>query len=801
MIQQTMAVGLFLCFWPWVPEADGGRGEPFCHATGVTSCQECLASGPQCAWCKAEGFVRLGQHTWERCGTVQALLARGCPTAALEDPRGSNVLLQNRPVASRHRDPGHRPHDVTQLQPQKVLLKLRPGEPQTFEVKFRRVEGYPVDMYYLMDLSFSMENDLLNVKKLGTDLMEEMRNITEDFRIGFGAFVDKTVMPYISTSEQMLKNPCKRVEPKPCAPAFGFRHVLSLTNDGNLFSQMVGEQHISGNLDLPEGGLDALMQAAVCEEQIGWRNVTRLLVFSTDAGFHFAGDGKLGGIILPSDGKCHLKDNVYTMSTRQDYPSLAHLAEKLREKNIQTIFAVTEDVVPLYEKLKQIFPTCTVGTLSNDSHNILQLIVEAYNALTSEVIMDNSELPPGFQIEYSSTCKGHVTQTGEAGRRCSGVSIGDEVTFQVSVTAPPCTAETAESQLLIKAQGFSEEVEVLLRPLCRCQCAKDSEPHSSVCSGGRGTLECGACRCDAGHVGTFCECEAAIATMGDLCRRDNASEVCGGRGDCVCGQCVCHMLRRSSGHAYYGQYCQCDDLHCDQHQGVPCGGRGRCECGVCRCSPGFSSSACECPTSTVSCLGPNGLLCSGRGHCVCGTCVCGDARFQGPSCELCPSCPDVCVMHRECVLCQVPAPGLVDGRCSTECSSLNLTLVPGPQLLPQERREVGLRRCRERDADGCWVQFSHQAEWGNTSAHLTVALHKECPPGPNVVLITAVVSGSVVLLGLALLLLWKLLTTIHDRREFARFQNEVERARWDTGDNPIYKSAVTTIKNPKYKAH
>lgn len=50
------------------------------------------------------------------------------------------------------------------------------------------------------------------------------------------------------------------------------------------------------------------------ESLIGWRNVTRLLVFSTDAGFHFAGDGKLGGIVLPNDGQCHLENDVYTMS-------------------------------------------------------------------------------------------------------------------------------------------------------------------------------------------------------------------------------------------------------------------------------------------------------------------------------------------------------------------------------------------------------------------------------------------------------------------------------------------------------
>ena len=56
----------------------------------------------------------------------------------------------------------------------------------------------------------------------------------------------------------------------------------------------VRDAAVSGNLDAPEGGLDAIMQAVVCREQIGWRaKARRLLVFSTDAGFHYAGDGKV----------------------------------------------------------------------------------------------------------------------------------------------------------------------------------------------------------------------------------------------------------------------------------------------------------------------------------------------------------------------------------------------------------------------------------------------------------------------------------------------------------------------------
>uniref|UniRef100_A0A667WYV0 Integrin beta n=1 Tax=Myripristis murdjan TaxID=586833 RepID=A0A667WYV0_9TELE len=700
-----------------------------------------------------KSFAEVGQHIWERCDTAEALLRRGCPSDRLEDPRGSAVLLKNRKITFHPKEQRHRAHhrQVTQLQPQSVLLHLRPGEPQTFELKFKRVEDYPIDLYYLMDLSFSMEDDLPNVKKLGTDLMEEMRNITSDFRMGFGAFVDKTVMPYISTAEDLLHNPCKRAEPWPCAPPFTYHHVLSLTANGSLFTELVGGQRISGNLDSPEGGLDALMQATVCE--IGWRNVTRLLVFSTDAGLHFAGDGKLGGIVLPNDGKCHLHDNVYSRGNSQDYPSVAHIAEKLREKNVQIIFAVTEDVTHLH-----VLPKCAVGTLSNNSHNILQIIVEAYNV---------SEPQTGSLLTIPQLMRLTVLLT-------PGVS------FNVSITAPPCaTSSHRPSRVIIKPQGYSEEVEVLLSPICGCSCQKDKVPHSPSCSHGNGTLECGACRCKEGRVGTFCECnqvESGEAVDSYLCHRDNASEQCSGHGQCVCGKCVCDKSSKKPNQAYYGQYCECSDFNCDQYQGLQCGGGGKCVCGVCECLPGFSGRACECPLSVESCLSHDGQVCAGRGVCHCGTCICQDPRYQGPTCDLCPSCPS-------CILCRAFSQSLNPKECETRCAHLNLTVVGQAALLALVPPSAGLHRCMELDTEGCRVHFL-----------LRAGQKEECPSGPNVVLITAVASASVVVLGVAFLLLWKLLTSIHDRREFARFQRELEKR-----DNPIYRSAITTTVNPKYK--
>jgi len=54
-----------------------------------------------------------------------------------------------------------------------------------------------------------------------------------------------------------------------------------------------------------------------------------------------------------------------------------------------------------------------------------------------------------------------------------------------------------------------------------------------------------------------------------------------------------------------------------------------------------------------------------------------------------------------------------------------------------------------------------------------------CSSARTAVTIVLAVIGSVVLIGTILLGLWKLLVTIHDRREFDRFQSERTRARYE----------------------
>ncbi|XP_059968985.1 integrin beta-7 isoform X3 [Mesoplodon densirostris] len=462
------------------------------------SCQKCILSHPSCAWCKQLNFTASGEAEMRRCAPREELLARGCPPGELEEPRGRQEVLQDEPLSQ-----GTRGEGATQLAPQRVRVTLRPGEPQQLRVRFLRAEGYPVDLYYLMDLSYSMKDDLERVRQLGHALLVRLQEVTHSVRIGFGSFVDKMVLPFVSTVPSKLRHPCPtRLER--CQPPFSFHHVLPLTGDAKAFEREVGRQSVSGNLDLPEGGFDAILQAALCQEQIGWRNVSRLLVFTSDDTFHTAGDGKLGGIFMPSDGHCHLDSNgLYSRSPEFDYPSVGQVAQALSAANIQPIFAVTGATLPVYQELSKLIPKSAVGELSEDSSNVVQLIMDAYNSLSSTVTLEHerSLLPPGVHISYDSQCGGPEKRQDEAGDRgqCNHVRINQTVNFLVTLQATHCLPEP--HLLRFRARGFSEELTVELHTLCDCNCS-DTQLQAPHCSDGQGHLQCGVCR-DCAECGAF----------------------------------------------------------------------------------------------------------------------------------------------------------------------------------------------------------------------------------------------------------------------------------------------------------
>lgn len=769
------------------PVSEKGSANP---CTTMESCGQCIRAHADCAWCSEDDFTLEGNS---RCDLMTNLGNSKCDRSYLVFPQHSMEKVLDKELSNKGTQEG-----AVQLKPQRVHLKLKPNSPFPLTVEFRQAQDYPVDLYYLMDLSKSMEDDKDKLAVLGDLLAENMGNITSNFRLGFGSFVDKIVMPYVSTVPEKLNEPCTG-----CAAPYGFHNHMPLNLNTANFAKEVNDAKVSGNLDAPEGGFDAIMQAIVCKKEIGWREKSRkMLVFSSDSGFHYAGDGKLGGIVKPNDGDCHLKDGDYTESINQDYPSLSQINQKIQEHKINIIFAITANQLPVYERLSAQLEGSSTGKLENDSSNVVSLVRNKYEKLTSGVeLKDNAS--SNVKVTYYSTC---LDGKREKRSSCSGLKVGTNVTFEAHIEVMSCPKNQKEwnQTFQIYPVGINEALIVELEMICECDCEKSGaeEKDSDKCTFGNGTYECGICSCYNNRYGRECECDVKDTdqTKDEAgCFFGNDTRVCSGRGACRCGVCDCFPLPPQLKDAKVtGLFCECDNFSCDRHEGDLCGGseHGECKCGACKCEQGWTGRACDCKDTNETCMASNGKICSGHGYCECGKCRCFDTeeeRHSGIHCEECHTCPGKCDFFKDCVQCQMYQTGPLT---KEECDNCTFFPIKTPKVeleLPEERLCV-----YKDESDDCKFTFKYIYDEGAPDPIIHAQITKDCPEGVDILAIVLGVIGGIVAVGLALLLIWKLLTTIHDRREFAKFEKERQMAKWDTGENPIYKGATSTFKNPTY---
>jgi len=786
-------------------------------------CSDCLQTSG-CAWCSQPQYRSTDGSPLPRCNLEELLTLPGqCSSEFLVNPNNYYHIQKNDELRRSSAD-----DDAVQVTPQHVSLSLRVGDPYDMDFYYEQAIDYPVDLYYLMDLSKSMEDDKEKLSALGDLLAETMQNLTSNFRLGFGSFVDKVVMPYVSTVPTKLLEPCQG-----CAAPYGFRHHMNLNTTTSAFAMEVKRAQVSGNLDAPEGGFDAIMQAVVCKKEIGWRDkARRLLIFSTDAGFHYAGDGKLGGIVEPHDGLCHMSDNVYTHSSLLDYPSVAQINRKVKENSVNLIFAVTEEQVKVYTLLADQVEGSSAGQLSDDSSNVVQLVQAQYEAITSSLVMKDTS-SGDIKVTYYSSClgSGPKKQTNS----CLGLKVGNRVMFTAKIEVLKCPSDPRDwhQTFSIYPVGINESVTVEVSIQCQCQCEKPGnlgyEASSPLCSG-EGDYQCGVCNCHKHFFGRKCECSASNVSLVEEwdagCRPPNSTEpLCNNRGECICGQCQC-FPRDSPDEKVSGQYCQCDNFSCDRFEGEVCSGpsHGECECGVCKCASEWDVAgytACECSANTNTCLATSGKgvnqICSGHGVCQCGECLCHEneeGQYSGRYCEDCPTCPGRCEELKQCVLCHFTAVREAHGDTDTrdtgqECHTLCPEDILGHRLHTHQGRLTWVekaedkvvedeRLCMVEDQAECRISFVYG--YNDTTGELLVWVQdtEKCPQVPFIVGIVLAVIGAILALGLGLIFLWKVFTSIHDRREFAKFEAERMMAKWDTGENPIFKQATSTFKNPTY---
>ncbi|ODN00557.1 Integrin beta-PS [Orchesella cincta] len=798
----------------------------------VTTCDSCIAVG--CAWCKD---LKEPGSQFQRCNTIKGHNGK-CSNVNIEKAERSTWNITKDEALSSNYPP-------MRVRPQEGQLKLAVGEEMTIQLDYKDDTDRPLDLYYIMDLSATMEDDKNTVSAQAEDLVKELQKITKDVRLGFGSFIDKPVLPFVSSSQLRGDNDGQgKVYEKP----YGFRNGLSLTDNISKFRETVTNAKISRNLDEPEGTLDALMQAITCVKEIGWRNDSRkLIVVATDGPFHIAGDGKIGGIVRPNDMRCHMENGEYTHSTILDYPSIGEINAVILKHQVYVIFAVSSGqgshVDRVYKELQKHIKQSTHEQLNKDSSNVKEKIRRKYEEISSTVSIRIDEVNH-VDVEVEAKCPSDSTY--KKAKECHSVGVGSPISFRLKLKLKKCpdlNRFTGKNQIEASFFGLTTRERLVINLSYNCQCKCNQVRNSAAtdltkyCSGTDASshLSCGKCYCKPERGGSNCQC--SLTGENSQGNKTNCVDPTGGtvqtecsnKGSCKCGQCECNP-------GYNGKYCQDSTSECmnpnqqSQNYNELCSGsnNGRCEKGRCICDPSRDGTYCECEKiQKQSCVEPGKPftnLCNDHGVCACdgnhAQCRC-NSDYGGIYCERCKtSCPNdeqSSIRCRDpflqkCVKCRIQnqdKPKDCDESCDWQKRKVEGSLsdkvrgdVESVDIVDTKiYAEVEGTECEVAINSSCTAKFKYNYEPASQGRADRLQLFyspKELTcikEGPIILWIFGVILG-VLLAGILGLLIWKLATHYYDTREYKRFEEERAKAGWSAGENPLYNDPMRQFENP-----
>ena len=272
----------------------------------------------------------------------------------------------------------------------------------------------PLKVVFAQDLSGSFSDDIANVRTIVPEIISEIRSYDAAAELAITSFIDKPISPFGSPSD------------------YAYNTDIALTSNAELLASTYNSFSTRSGADGDEAQLEALLQIALREAEIGWsKNDQRVIVLFTDAGFHAAGDHP-----TTANNYDEILDGI-PAGTGEDYPAIADLGFLLRQKNIAPIFAVTENRRSTYQSLiTDLGAGGGVVTLSSDSSNIVESVKNAVRKSTGlehrsplSGISFREDETFSLQIRLNQKPKSNVTFTAQSSNTKQAKITDGSLTF------------------------------------------------------------------------------------------------------------------------------------------------------------------------------------------------------------------------------------------------------------------------------------------------------------------------------------------------------------------------------------
>ncbi|XP_053605364.1 integrin beta pat-3-like isoform X2 [Plodia interpunctella] len=659
--------------------------------------------------------------------------------------------------------------DAVQFVPHNLDITTRPGTVVNFDMYYKPAKDFPIDVYYLMDHSFTMIQHTATLQQEGKNLYNELKSFTNNVRFGIGSFVEKPALPYA--------DPHRHV-------AYSFRNHLSLTDEIEQFVKVLKDVPFGANYEDPEAGLDALMQVMACEPELNWRKgARRIIVLCTDGTYHSAGDGKMVGADLTNDMKCHLKGNSYDAELTFDYPSVSQINKVATDGKFIIIFAAVENIHEDYIALANAIHGAKYVELKRKS-NIIEIIRNAY--LESTRVMKLS-LDPNWPLNVKLSLNPDCLKTED----CKVVH-NQILQIQANLTVSSCDGPR-KPVLKIGPANLMESLSIKLNVLCECDCEKGPQKNNSKECSSNGSYQCGVCKCNEGRSGSSCQCSGENAGISEShkCKANETDlHFCSSHGTCNCGKCDCND-------DFSGNFCEFDDKSCVRVNNQLCGGHGRCHLGKCHCTQNWEGDDCSCSAEVSGCINPyTNNICSGKGKCVCGECVCEKESKQkeshgGAFCDSCEECSE-----RRCQELETQV------HCTYYHTTCNKDYDAVVDVV--NRTEINSKQrqgewCKKTLENGTWIVFRHYYDHTDRKIHVIIQDQLEAPPKADIWVPVGIALGTVLLIGLLTVIIWKILVDYYDAKEYEKFAREAQDAGYEITKNPFYIQPGTQFSNPAFQ--